>query len=218
MKHLNIFSLPWFVLSIYPDRLNFLNNIFSVNSLKIPTPFTGFQMTNLNGFENNTLGHVAIIRMAKSLNFPGIVVFEDDTYPCKDIKQKLSSINEIPNDLECLILGWIQNNNVKSDKFNHIHGVPLYGTHSYLLLESGYDRFLNFFSTTRKNADWIFCSRINQFYFYNECLFIQYNFGQSVGNQQKYRYEDGLGHNFPPKNFKSIEQHYEDSTFQYIQR
>lgn len=42
-----------------------------------------------SGALNCSLGHLAIIKMAKCLDLPFVVIFEDDAYPCIDIKTKL---------------------------------------------------------------------------------------------------------------------------------
>ena len=97
----NLFSNA-FVLSIDNSRIELIKKIFWYHQLKFPKVFNGYTNNGLDflfyGYQpdkqrlyanayNCSLGHTAIIKMAKCLDLPYVLVLEDDAYPCKDICQ-----------------------------------------------------------------------------------------------------------------------------------
>ena len=73
----------------------------------MPRAFWGFVNWDLSPFRRCALGHIAMMKMAKAMNFPFIAIFEDDAYPCADIEYKLAiTLKNIPDDAEVVILGY----------------------------------------------------------------------------------------------------------------
>ena len=208
MKKVDLFNIPWMMISIDDRRLLREKELFRKFGLKEPNKFTGFTFKNLKGAENIVLANLALVKMAKSLNYDAIFIFEDDAYPCDGIKEELESIQEVPDDCIILNFGWIYNKNTfgnGSSKFVIPHGKNQYGEHSYVIFKDGYEKYEKYFSSTKTNADWIFWHPIPGIYNYYKNLFVQYNNEESNSGHYGYIYEDGLGHNDPPPGFSKIE-------------
>lgn len=129
LKNVNIFIMNIstgdllknsFVLSIYGDRVDMLKKIFGYHKLICPKIFYGFKNPDIwkifkdsktptrdgNAYKCS-LGHASIVKAAKALELPYVLIFEDDTYPVDEINKKMDYyLSDIPKDASILLLGW----------------------------------------------------------------------------------------------------------------
>lgn len=156
-------------------RLNFFKKVFSYHQLKLPKVFDACT-DNCNGkFVNaSDYSHYMVVKQAMDNNLPYVLVFEDDAYPCNNIKEYLANaINDIPYDTEYLQLGWNKIYFNIDKKYNRITGKAL-GCHAYIVFNKGYKHFLDILGTSKKPADNI--QHILTSYIIDKPIFIQYNF------------------------------------------
>lgn len=105
---LNDFFKNSFMITIDDERYNKTIKIFQkyFDGL-FPKKFVGSHDKKLTGPQNCTRSHVRIIEYAKQNNLPFVVVFEDDAYPRKDAKEKLSGyLYRLPYYANMILLGW----------------------------------------------------------------------------------------------------------------
>jgi len=206
MKKIDVCNIPWFMISIDNRRFNRTCELFEHFDLKKPTKFTGFTFSNMPTAAKIMVANLALVKMAKALEYDAVFIFEDDAYPCDGIKEKLQDISEVPDDCKVLDLGWIKNSNPPSkEQFVRPNGNHMFGEHSYVVFKDGYEDFENYFKTTNINADWIFWHPIPGIYYYKENLFVQYNAEESNSMHYGYIYGDGFGHDDPPEGYTKIE-------------
>lgn len=199
-----------FVLSIDNARIELLKKIFDYHKLRSPRVFNGYANSDLKPlFSGNindkqqllanayncSLGHTAIIKMAKCLDLPYVLVFEDDAYPCKDICQQLEiNLKNLPDDIECLILGWswlARNEKKISNTLTQLH-CDEHGSHAYVIFKKGYDKYLSLYSSNPKIPSDLILTKFTDYkhtYRTNKCLFIQYNIQKSNWGCIGYTYE-----------------------------
>ena len=79
-----------YCLSCNLDRFHYLQKCFERVGLNPPTLFPGAIMKN--GSSGCLIGHLSIVMMARCLNLPYLVVYEDDAYPRLDVIEKFNSI------------------------------------------------------------------------------------------------------------------------------
>lgn len=91
-----------FCLSCNFDRYLYLSRCFNKVGLKQPRLHVGV-MHRKYGHIGCSLGHISLIMMARTLNLPYCVVFEDDAYPRPDVTSKFDSIS---NELEDNHIHW----------------------------------------------------------------------------------------------------------------
>ena len=98
---------------IYQNRLNIVQKLFNYHKLTFPKIFIGTTNDDKKQFGNLcTKSHWLILDMAKKLNLPYILVFEDDVYPCNNVLKYLSNVlDDIPDNIDILQLGFINNTN-----------------------------------------------------------------------------------------------------------
>lgn len=125
---------------------------------------------------NCAYSHASIIKLAKELDWPFVCIFEDDAYPCYDIKTKLEFyLKNVPDDCECLLLG-NNDGNIKCGPYNNdfikIQSMR-FGTHAYVIFKSGYDKILNNYNTNYAVSDLVYEGM--KVYSPRWNLFIQYN-------------------------------------------
>ena len=75
-----------FCLSCNLNRFHYLQDCFDKVGLKPPTLFPGAILKN--GAVGCLLGHISLVMMARCLNLPYIVVYEDDAFPRPDVIKK----------------------------------------------------------------------------------------------------------------------------------
>jgi hypothetical protein len=192
-----------FVLSIDRDRLNLFYELFKkyFKNIKhnLPRPYRGFKKKGNTGGNNIKLSHESIVRMAKALDLPFVVILEDDAYPRRDAELKLSEIiNDIPDETSILILGWTKkkgkiiqspdigktNSNVRL--FNH---GSLWGTHSYVVFNKFYDKFLQAYDSNVKLAADNYVGMFKEVsVIYPDPIFIQFCRKKTIHNEIGYTF------------------------------
>jgi hypothetical protein len=90
-----------YCLSCNLNRFHYLQKCFESVGLKPPTLFPGAILND--GASGCLIGHISIVMMARSLNLPYIVVYEDDAYPRKDVIHKF---NLLVNELDSIDPNW----------------------------------------------------------------------------------------------------------------
>ena len=198
------------VVSITIDnkRAELQKKIFEACGLDIPRFFYGSHFKDYDGHTNCTISHTNVIRMANFLNWDGVLIFEDDAYPCINCKKKLEdSIKNMPNDANILVLGWNLNRNTSfSNSYNLAaidKTIDIWGSHSYFIVKNAYREYLKFYDDVSNHSDWIF-SRMNGVYYTKEPLFIQYCKNSSMNDHNGYIYNrESLKD--PPNGFERIE-------------
>lgn len=193
-----IFFKYSFVISINPIRFNIFKDVFQTAGLKnLPTLFKGFQL-KFNGYKGGdyrqlqpinqpiisvSFTHAAIVKTAKTLNYPFVVIFEDDAYPCSDIVNKLKTyLTNIPDDATMLKFGRLNIFPIHKSVFTnacknnqkYIAGISTYGSHAYMIFSKYYDQYLEIFE------QYIICDHqpfnsSKQNYLTRENLFMQIN-------------------------------------------
>lgn len=197
------------VISIDVNQFNFFKNIFSKFSIT-PTLFHGI-ITHNNKAENCKQSHISIITHAKNNNWPFVLIFEDDAYPCENcLELLLNYLKIIPKDADLLLLGWSYHN--KSSKqlfelaYNKVITPTISGTHAYIVFQSGYNAILNYFKNNpHATADNKTFMSVKNSYILDKPLFIQFNKTKSVVNGHcGYIYYGD--HELPPTGFLPIEK------------
>lgn len=233
MKNINLkdFFNNSFVISIDDQRLKQCQNIFKYYNLQVPNNFDGFKskkILNSNvksiyiGAYNCGLSHAAIVRMAKALNLPFVVIFEDDAYPCTDIYNKLTKyLANIPDTANVIALGVskIKNKHYRTTEYYNVYNVKpvFYGSHAYILYRTVYEKYIQLYDSNPKlKADTILSYLDSDIYVVKEDLFIQYNISKSNCGIVGYIFNQPNGNigqisSVPPAGFdncKKIFQHY----------
>lgn len=179
------------------EQFNILKKVFEINKLPIPKQYQNIRFSSLswniattkqkhiqadklNKIYGCSATHISLVKMAKYLDLPYILIFEDDAYPCYNIIPKLEYIlANIPIDCKLLILGHTK---IMND-YQYSAKTPLllkpnkvYGSHAYLLFKDGYDDYLNASRNKTSIADIVF-SYIDNRYMTQHPLFAQCNYG-----------------------------------------
>lgn len=137
-----------YVITISDQKYKRITDYFTKAQLKPPHRFNGFQIQNRN-FQKNlncTISHIALIKMADTLNFPFICIYEDDAVPHKNILSLLNKyLTDIPDDTEVLKLGrmrvFANTKKLITDKFIKIKAR---GAQAYIVFKSGYKNILKY--------------------------------------------------------------------------
>lgn len=90
-----------FCLSCNLERFHYLQKCFDAVGLKSPSLFPG-AVTKI-GAQGCILGHLSMVMMARCLNLPYLVVYEDDAYPRPDVVTKFDLLI---NKLETIDFNW----------------------------------------------------------------------------------------------------------------
>lgn len=183
-----------FVITIHDDRFNiFCNNFLKCGLTTLPKKYTGFTMPNkiykdigLNKTSNTancSFSHISIIKLAESLNWPFVCIFEDDAYPCVDIISKLQLLlTDIPNEVDMIKLGYLSIRNnllyLSSNKRFYLNAIT-WGSHAYIVFKKYYQAYYKLFNimptadellmNSYKYSYNIFSSVNSLFSQYNEC-------------------------------------------------
>lgn len=178
-----------FVISINDKQYDIFKQRFEQAGLNDPLPrlVKGAQYRNdiyknagfikTSNIINCTISHDAIVRMAQTLDWPFVCVFEDDALPSIDAKQELERIlQNIPDECDCLRLGYMT---VKVGKqydeifstFNH-----LWGSHAQIIFKKYYDDYFKYmYKYPVADEDPLHGGKDNLMLMTNKCLFIQNN-------------------------------------------
>lgn len=195
-----------FVISIDADRYTLFNKLFSSFTV-LPTLKIGYTQ-HKSAVENCKESHIQIVKYANEHNWPYVMIFEDDAYPCKNVIEKFTNyLQFIPKDSQLILFGW--SNHRKSEKqnfsqmYNKITTWTLSGTHAYMIFKSGYDSFLEYFKThPTATADCKSFTSVQNSYVIDKPLFIQYCKNKSFNNHVGYIYYGD--HSTPPDGFQKI--------------
>lgn len=209
-KHINVteFFNNAFVISFNTNNTNLMKQLFDIHHLSMPKIFPASHNSDLTGPYNCLLSHVSIVRMAKALDLPFVVIFEDDAYPCDNVYIKLEEVLKyIPTYVNILLLGWASEARPYGlQKFDQIYNKItriIGGSHAYVIFKSGYDEYLNKYQeNSQQTADGIF-STIKDSYIINSPLFIQFSQNISMNKHCGYIYYGD--HDVPPNEFSVIE-------------
>lgn len=115
-----------FATSVDQRRYERMELTFPKNGLLIPKKEIGVQLQYLNGAQNCCRTHLNIVKKAKELDLPFVMVFEDDAYPCKNCSEIFQDyLNLVPSDAELLVFGWIRHVNLdKNHKTTQVFKFP----------------------------------------------------------------------------------------------
>lgn len=206
---INDFLRNSYVITIDDERYNIFKLLFSkcFYSDIVPKRFDGFVQSDLKSTYKCMLSHVAIVRMAKSMNLPFVVIFEDDAYPCIDIKRKLEKQLEIIPQCNIALLGWNKYDscNCIDNLWNSLNKWA-WGSHAYIVFNCAYDSYIE---TYDKNpymvADSFFGFYGNKTIMPKDNLFIQYNITKSMNGYNGYIYNN-ISNSVPPDGFSCFDK------------
>lgn len=171
-----------YVISINPSIYQQFSSIFqNMNLFPIPKLHCGITLTKFANWQNCTKSHIQIVKNAKAKKLPYVCVFEDDAFPCNKIADKLSKyLKCIPYNANMILLGWSNCSNRYTQKFdapfNKITQTAISRSHAYVLFESGYDKYLQFFEKNQnRRADNDVYLAVSPSYILNYPLFYSSN-------------------------------------------
>lgn len=145
----------------FQNRLNIERQLFKRQGLIFPKLFNGVEKAYYKFHKQGENSHWLIIEMAKQLDLPYILVFEDNAYPCNNVLEYLTkTLQDIPDNINILQLGFNDNTNynisytnknniefihiekcipfhTKNDRFD---GGTCSGFHSVIYFKSGYTK------------------------------------------------------------------------------
>lgn len=207
-----------FVISIDDARLAEFYSVFREyfpGCKVMPRVFRGVKHAKLSGVDSGLASHAAVVRMAKSLGFPFVAVFEDDAYPCigaEGIFRRLLSRIPDPDGLCGIIqFGWIyrrggtltgvggwESGDVSGPQYRILRGGDCCGLHSYVVPSRLYDRYI---TSMDSGSHWSLLRRFGGAYLtLDSPVFIQHVRGESLHTGVGYVY-DRFGHATPPPGF-----------------
>jgi hypothetical protein len=204
-----------FYITIDPERAGLFDRIFESHGFKpIPRRFYGFTNMDIKkGRYKCMLSHVSVVRMAKCLNLPYCVVYEDDAYPTNGIIDKLREVcSSVPDDAKVIVLGWQRLFGTPEPVSNTFERMTdqNFGSHAYVIFRNAYGEYLEYYSSHTKTASDLILTQFSNggIYKTRENLFIQYSTGKSISNLQNYLlYHDGrIDHQNPPVGFPRISE------------
>lgn len=171
-----------YVLTINEDRYNYQQKVFDHYGIPKPIKYKGLNKEP-NGSLGCLIGHMSLVMMARCLDWPHIVIFEDDAYPRKDIVEKLDFyLSNIPANCGILCLGENGYRGVleKTDNYFIIKERP-YGSHAYIVFKESYDEYINSLERQRIVDLSLKGNNFYRFkpYWTNELLFVQKNIDNS---------------------------------------
>lgn len=173
------------MITIDEKRHQRFNKIFEYHDL-LPLPFRFWGVVDKDNtpVHNCYMAHRNAIMKAKELDWPFVCIFEDDAYPCNNVRNDLEDIlKKIP--ATCLVfhLGWTTYKVGRCDTFNDdfITKFVSWGTGSYVVLREAYDRYIKIMDEY-KEADGVFFSEVehdilkkNTFFAPRKRFFLQFN-------------------------------------------
>jgi len=209
MKNISLqdFFKNSFYISVDMERMRAFRNIFSKmfffdENIKFPNMFWGYVNSDLKPTYRCELSHASLIKLAKSMELPFVVIFEDDAYPCAFSENKIEELlNNTPDNAKMLILGY--NKFKDSEKVNDYVSILkswCWGSHSYMIFKDGYDDYLREYNKNSNHVADDFFGILKNVYISNENLFIQRCSEKSMNGYSGYVYNNESQKN-PPKNF-----------------
>lgn len=198
-----------FVITIDEKRFNDFKAIFKCQKLSpLPKRFDGTTDWWNSPQYNCYLSHKKAILEAKKRKWPYVCVFEDDAYPCVDVKKEMEKVlKNVPDECGALALGYICILGATGLDNGFMTGFRCYGTHSYIVFRDAYDKYIE---TLDKNpeGDGVFYSApkdnllgTERMFGSAKNLFIQFSKEKTMNNAGGYIYFEKL---IPLGNGKAI--------------
>lgn len=162
---------------------------FGFNTL--PKLLFGSTFKNKSGPFNCKHSHMRAVQHAKKYNWPYVMIFEDDAYPCDDVIHKMEMyLYALPKDASLVLFGWSHSYAQRFDKpFNKIIENAISGSHAYIIFEQAYDKFISYHKNNpEKYADNMIFKEINPSYVIDYPLFIQYTNSKSMNGHTGFVY------------------------------
>ena len=177
------------MISVDDFRYGIFCERFAKYGLNCPMPrlYGGFQLKNgiykesglikTKNLCNCYFTHIALVKMAQSLDWPYIAIFEDDALPCKEIAGKLSYyLDALPDDVDIFKMGHLRYIDKPVELTKDFIRVCAYGSHAYVVFKKYYKDYID---TASNNDFHVDCTCMNNpgknIYTPKECLFIQYD-------------------------------------------
>jgi hypothetical protein len=198
-----------FVITIDEKRFNDFKAIFKCQKLSpLPKRFEGTTDWWNSPQYNCYLSHKKAILEAKRRKWPYVCIFEDDAYPCVDVRREMEKVLEnVPDECGALALGYIAILGMSGLDNGFMTGFRGYGSHAYIVFKDAYDKYIEtldnhpegdgvFYSAPKDNllgTERMFGSAKN--------LFIQFSKGNTMNNSGGYVYLEKL---IPLGNGKAI--------------
>ena len=207
--HINEFFKNSFMITVDKSKIELTHKVFRHHFGDFfPNVVNGFQGGGRTNVQNCLKSHYSIIYKAKYNKLPFVVVFEDDAYPitnCKDFLEKY--LCRIPKDAGFVLLGWSNYSKKSIQKFDkpfNPMSTVFSGSHSYILFQNSYDKYLKTIDkNTNTTADCHIFNAMEHPYAVNYPIFIQYNRMKSMNKHIGYiLYGDNEA---PPPRFEKIE-------------
>lgn len=194
-----------FVISINAERLKAFRAVLRERGLEQPALYEGCYCKN--GVLGCTLSHYSLIKLAKTLGLPYLIVLEDDAYPRKDCKEHLDKLFEhLPDDWRILKLEdlWHEKYQVVDDSnpywFKGISFAGGSGSAAYILHHDSYDSIINAyeFYNFQIPADVVLNLKDLQdgFYVAKDLAFLQSNMTDSDSIHDNIKFEDKIWQNY----------------------
>lgn len=100
-----------FIISINEERLNLTYKIFDKTIGYRPELMKGCTKFKSN-IKNCQTSHYNCVLEAKKRNYPFVMIFEDDVYPCENIKEKFQEyLDCMPKEAKLIMFGWLRDYN-----------------------------------------------------------------------------------------------------------
>lgn len=110
---------------------------FDGKTLNLPYPHA----SELGG----SISHMSVLKMAKELNLPNVLIFEDDVVIDEDVDNKFSNIiSQIPLEWDMIYFGGNHQGNISQVTENFFRVSHTYALQMYAVNNKCYDKIINF--------------------------------------------------------------------------
>ena len=172
------------VISIDQKRLALMYKLFkSYGFSTMPQLLFGSMFKDKSGPYNCKHSHMRAVQFAKEHNWPYVMLFEDDAYPCDNAISRFEDyLYAIPADAQLVVFGWSNDYKQRFDMpFNRITTPTISGSHSYILFKESYDNFIKYHQQyPDKSADNNVFMKMSPSYVIDWPIFIQYTESKSM--------------------------------------
>ena len=145
------------VISINAERLAHFYNVFDMYGLSHPTHIHGCVDKKLTPPMRCSMSHRMCVEYAKEHDWPYVLIFEDDAYPCDNILDILPQyLKHIPKNTRLCLLGYTYFKHAQdfSHVFNTVQSKAIAGSHAYIIFKSTYDDYITYMQNLKHLADW----------------------------------------------------------------
>ena len=165
-----------FVITVDEQRYSQFVKVFEYHNL-FPLPIKFVGVSDGDDFVFNCyLSHKKAILKAKELNWPFVCIFEDDAYPCNDIRTYLDKVMaNVPK--HCKVISFGYNSKRDETKVNDLFDFSsTYGAHAYVVFQEAYEEYLERLDEMQV-ADMVFFTKDNDIHplVVRKNLFLQYS-------------------------------------------